>query len=181
MTWRGAPACITPPTVDVISLPCTSGIRPEWILFAVEKGFDGVFIAADGEECPYLPDCTSRAAEIFQRAQDLLAKRGYAPARVRMAAICSVCAGPFVEQIGDFAETEISADLAVVAVGLYPLTETFRKTLELNGDGTVKVDPETLQTSVPYVFAGGTWSRDLRPSPAPPGMGRGPPFSSTAS
>jgi len=52
-------------------------------------------------------------------------------------------------------ETEISADLAVVAVGLYPLTETFRESLELNGDGTVKVDPETLQTSVPYVFAGG--------------------------
>jgi len=94
-----------PPTVDVISLPCTSGIRPEWILFAVERGFDGVFIAADGEECPYLPDCTSRAAGIFQRAQDLLAKRGYAPERVRMAAICSVCAGPFVEQIADFTET----------------------------------------------------------------------------
>ncbi len=44
-----------PPTVTVISLPCTSGIRPSWVLYAIRQGFDGVFIAADGEECAYLP------------------------------------------------------------------------------------------------------------------------------
>lgn len=91
------------PGVVVISLPCTSGIRPAWILYAIEKGFDGVFIAADGEECAYLADCTERAARIFQEAQNLLRERGHAPERVRMAAICSVCAEPFASQMKDFA------------------------------------------------------------------------------
>ena len=46
------------PGVVVISLPCTSGIRPSWILHAIERGFDGVFIASDGDECAYLADCS---------------------------------------------------------------------------------------------------------------------------
>ncbi|MEW6274595.1 MAG: hydrogenase iron-sulfur subunit [Bacillota bacterium] len=91
------------PGALVISLPCTSGIRPAWILYAIERGFDGVFIAADGEECAYLADCTQRAARIFEQAQELLRERGYAPERVRMAAICSVCAEPFAGQMKDFA------------------------------------------------------------------------------
>ena len=84
------------PTVVVISLPCTSGIKPSWILYAIEQGFDGVFIAADGEECAYLPDCSERTAKIMADAQALLQERGYEPRRVKMAAICSVCADPFV-------------------------------------------------------------------------------------
>ncbi|HBV99435.1 MAG: glutamate synthase [Peptococcaceae bacterium BICA1-7] len=47
------------------------------------------------------------------------------------------------------------ADLVITAVGLSPSTGDFEKDLKLNGNGTFKVNPETLQTSVPYVFAGG--------------------------
>jgi F420-non-reducing hydrogenase iron-sulfur subunit len=35
-----------PSTVYTISVPCSSGIKPAWIMHAFEKGFDGVFIAA---------------------------------------------------------------------------------------------------------------------------------------
>lgn len=94
-----------PPGVMVISMPCTSGIKPGWILYAVQRGFDGVFIAADGEECAYLPDCAERAANISQQAQELLRKEGYEPQRLRMSAICSVCAEPFTNQIKEFAQT----------------------------------------------------------------------------
>jgi Coenzyme F420-reducing hydrogenase, delta subunit len=86
----------------VISLPCTSGIKPEWILYAIEKGFDGVFIASDGEECAYLPDCAGRSAQISHRAQEMLREKGFEPKRLRMSAICSVCAEPFTSQIKDF-------------------------------------------------------------------------------
>ena len=41
------------PSVMVISVPCSSGIRPNWVLHAIETGFDGVFIAADGTDCAY--------------------------------------------------------------------------------------------------------------------------------
>ena len=94
-----------PPSVVVISMPCTSGIKPDWILYALEKGFDGVFIAADGEECAYLSDCTERSSRIVARAQELLQEKGFEPQRLRMSAICSVCAEPFTNQIKEFSET----------------------------------------------------------------------------
>ena len=102
-----------PASVVTVSLPCTSGIRPSWIVHALEAGFDGVFIAADGEECPYLPDCTARSSRTVQRAQEMLGERGIDGRRIRMAAICSVCAEPFARQVSAFsaslAETEAAA------------------------------------------------------------------------
>jgi F420-non-reducing hydrogenase iron-sulfur subunit len=90
------------PTVMVISVPCTSGIKPSWIAYAIERGFDGVFIASDGEECAYLPDCSERSSKIMSDAQDLLREKGHDPKRIKMAAICSVCADPFVNYMSEF-------------------------------------------------------------------------------
>lgn len=93
------------PKVMVISLPCTSGIKPSWVLYAMEQGFDGVFIAADGEECAYLPDCAERTAGIMTAAQKLLEVHGFQPQRVRMAAVCSVCAEPFTNYMHEYSES----------------------------------------------------------------------------
>lgn len=93
-----------PATVSTIALPCSSAIRPGWIVHALERGFDGVFLATDGDECALLPDCNARSAAIAARAQEELRHRGYAPERVRMAAICSVCAEPFVKYMREFSE-----------------------------------------------------------------------------
>jgi F420-non-reducing hydrogenase iron-sulfur subunit len=97
------------PKVMVLSMPCTSGIKPSWILHAVQQGFDGVFIAADGEECAYLPDCSERTSKIVSDAQALLVQDGHEAKRVRMAAICSVCAEPFTNYMREF--STVLADL----------------------------------------------------------------------
>jgi F420-non-reducing hydrogenase iron-sulfur subunit len=93
-----------PSTVRVISLPCSSGIHPNWVLHALEAGFDGVFIAADGSDCAFLPDCTAKTANLAQKAQTLLKERGKDPRRLKMAAICSVCSEAFVSHIRQFGE-----------------------------------------------------------------------------
>jgi len=93
------------PNVTAISVPCTSGIKPSWIAYAVEQGFDGVFIAADGDECAYLSDCSERTAGIMTDAQALLIEKGIEPQRVRMAAICSVCAEPFTNYMHEYARS----------------------------------------------------------------------------
>jgi len=93
-----------PPAVKVISLPCSSGIRPNWVLHALESGFDGVFIAADGSDCAFLPDCTAKTASLAQKTQALLKERGKDPRRLKMAAICSVCSEAFVSHIHQFGE-----------------------------------------------------------------------------
>jgi F420-non-reducing hydrogenase iron-sulfur subunit len=90
------------PGVRVINLPCTSGIRPQWILHALDSGFDGVFVASDGDECAYLPDCGARSAKVVGDAQKTLRERGQDPNRVRMAAICSVCSEPFTKHVTQF-------------------------------------------------------------------------------
>ncbi len=91
-----------PTDVQVISVPCSSGINPSWILHALEAGFDGVFIAADGTDCAYLPNCTERTGKMVEKAQKLIQKHGYEPERLKMAAICSVCAESFVSYMKKF-------------------------------------------------------------------------------
>jgi coenzyme F420-reducing hydrogenase delta subunit len=90
------------PGVKVIGLPCTSGIRPSWILRALEVGFDGVFVASDGDECAYLPDCSHRSSRIVGQAQAAMRERGVDANRLRLAAICSVCSEPFTKHVQQF-------------------------------------------------------------------------------
>jgi F420-non-reducing hydrogenase iron-sulfur subunit len=91
-------------SVQVISLPCSSGIKPAWIVHALEKGYDGVFIAACGGDCAYLPDCTSRTSALLGKAQEMLRERDISPKRAKMAGICSVCADSFVSHMRKFEE-----------------------------------------------------------------------------
>jgi coenzyme F420-reducing hydrogenase delta subunit len=93
------------PKVMVISLPCTSGIKPGWVLYAMQQGFDGVFVAADGDECAYLSDCSERTSQIMADTQTLLQEDGFEPQRLRMAAICSVCAEPFTNYMHEFSKS----------------------------------------------------------------------------
>jgi coenzyme F420-reducing hydrogenase delta subunit len=90
------------PGVNVIGLPCTSGIRPSWILHALQTGFDGVFVASDGDECAYLPDCAERSSRIMSESQARLRELEIDPPRLRMAAICSVCSEPFTRHVQGF-------------------------------------------------------------------------------
>jgi len=92
------------PSVYVISLPCSSGVKPKWILHALEQGFDGVFIAADGHECSYSSRCADHTNTIVEVSQVLMKEKNINPRRIRMAALCSVCAEPFVNHMENFSK-----------------------------------------------------------------------------
>jgi len=91
-----------PPEVYVITVPCSSAVKPSWILRAFDKGYDGVFIAADGTDCPYSESCTERTSDLIKQTHNLMRDRGINPAKLKMAAICSVCAEPFVNHMNSF-------------------------------------------------------------------------------
>jgi F420-non-reducing hydrogenase iron-sulfur subunit len=99
-----------PTSVNVIPLPCSSGIKPSWIVHAIEKGYDGVFVAACGGDCAYLSDCTQRTSALLARAQEMLVERNISPKRLKMAGICSVCAESFVSHMRQFEEELKSYD-----------------------------------------------------------------------
>ena len=93
-----------PATVQTLAVPCSSGLKPSWLVHALESGFDGVFIASDGEECSYLNDCAERTSRIVTQAQAIMASRGILLQRLKMAAVCSVCAEPFAKYMREFSE-----------------------------------------------------------------------------
>ena len=93
-----------PPTVYTITVPCSSGIKSRWILHAYEKGFDGVFIAADGTDCVFGESCTENTGHSVGRTHEMMKEKSIEPARLKMAAICSVCSESFVKQIKSFNE-----------------------------------------------------------------------------
>ncbi len=91
-----------PPSVYTINVPCSSAVKPKWILRAFDKGFSGVFIAADGTDCPYGDSCSENTAKIISNTHELMRAQGIDPARLKMAAVCSVCAEAFVKHMKIF-------------------------------------------------------------------------------
>ena len=91
-----------PSSVYTIPVPCSSSVKPKWILYALEKGFDGVFIAADGTDCTYGETCPEKTAQVVSNTQQLMKQKGIEPARLKMAAICSVCSEAFVKHVKSF-------------------------------------------------------------------------------
>ena len=92
------------PSVVIINVPCSAGIKPRWVLRALTKGFDGVFIAADGTDCPFSPDCSEKTGKLVANAQEIIKKEGINPARLKMGAVCSVCAVPFSNHMKNFSK-----------------------------------------------------------------------------
>ena len=92
------------PRAYCISIPCSSAIKPRWILHALEQGFDGVFIAADGTDCPYGEECTTNTGNLVSRTHQLMKDKGILAKRLKMAAICSVCSEAFVKHIQTFSK-----------------------------------------------------------------------------
>jgi F420-non-reducing hydrogenase iron-sulfur subunit len=93
-----------PATVSTMNVPCSSGIKPSWLVHAFERGLDGVFIGSDGLECALLPDCSQRTSLIIEQAHELMKAKGFEPQRLKMAALCSVCAEPFVNYMREFSQ-----------------------------------------------------------------------------
>lgn len=88
--------------VRVLALPCSTAVRANWVVHAIQHGFDGVFIAACGGDCAFLSDCTPRTSHVISLAQAALKEAGLSPKRLKMSALCSVCAEPFVNHMANF-------------------------------------------------------------------------------
>lgn len=52
-------------------------------------------------------------------------------------------------------DREIEVDVVIQSIGLSPNTSEFKDEIALNENGAIKVNPQTLQTSRPNIFAGG--------------------------
>jgi coenzyme F420-reducing hydrogenase delta subunit len=92
-----------PSSTSIIRIPCSSMIRPDFIVYALQHGFEGVYIAADGPDCAYLGEqCVTKTAQRAERAQEMLKAIGIEAARIKITGICSVCGESFARSVKEF-------------------------------------------------------------------------------
>ncbi len=95
-----------PVNTYIIRIPCASMLRPELILHAFEKGFDGVFVASSGPDCPFLGEtCVGKTAKRIERAYEMMKERGIEPERLMMSGVCSTCVETIVDRLKELEET----------------------------------------------------------------------------
>jgi coenzyme F420-reducing hydrogenase delta subunit len=81
----------TPNTV-IVRIPCASMLRPDLILHAFQSGFDAVFVASSGPDCPFMgQECVSKTAKRIEKAYELLDEHGIDRNRLVVAGVCSTC------------------------------------------------------------------------------------------
>jgi coenzyme F420-reducing hydrogenase delta subunit len=71
---------------------------PEFYLNALRKGFDGIIVMYSGTDSPYKGE-SERTAEIINKTYSLMKERDLDTRRLRLAAICTVCVRPFLNEI----------------------------------------------------------------------------------
>ena len=71
---------------------------PEFYLNAFRKGVDGIIVMYSGTDSPYKGE-SERTAEIINKTYRMMKKRGLDTRRLRLAAICTVCVRPFLNEI----------------------------------------------------------------------------------
>ncbi|WP_202318495.1 hydrogenase iron-sulfur subunit [Archaeoglobus neptunius] len=95
-----------PVATYIVRIPCTSMLRPELIIYAFEKGFDGVFVASSGPDCPFLGEsCVGKTSQRIEKAYELMKGRGIEPERLLMSGVCSTCVETLVGKTKEFKET----------------------------------------------------------------------------
>jgi len=70
----------------------------EFYLSAFRKGFDAIIVMYSGTDSPYKGE-SERTAEIVNETYSLMKERGLDTRRLRLAAICTVCVRPFLNEI----------------------------------------------------------------------------------
>jgi coenzyme F420-reducing hydrogenase delta subunit len=75
----------------------------DFYFYCFEQGYDGILIMSCGEECPY-PGAYHRLAQRVDNLYKMMKERGLEIERLRLTAICTVCAQAYVKEIEGMAE-----------------------------------------------------------------------------
>lgn len=85
-----------------IRVPCPAMFPEEFYFFCFEQGFDGIIIMSCGAECPY-PGGYDRLAKRVDKLYKMMKKQDLEIERLRLTAICTVCAQSYIKEIGEMA------------------------------------------------------------------------------
>jgi coenzyme F420-reducing hydrogenase delta subunit len=75
----------------------------DFYFYCFEQGFDGIIIMSCGVECPY-PGAYDRLAKRVDELYTQMKQRNLEIDRLRLTAICTVCAQSYIKEIEGMAE-----------------------------------------------------------------------------
>lgn len=87
-----------PPNTYILPVMSSAIFTPKFYLDAFEKGFDAITVMYGGTDSPYKGE-SERTAEIINETYDKMRELNLDLRRLRLAAICTVCVRPFLEEI----------------------------------------------------------------------------------
>jgi F420-non-reducing hydrogenase iron-sulfur subunit len=86
------------PNTYILPVMTTAMFPAQFYLNAFERGIDGIIVMYSGTDSPYKGE-SERTAEIINQTYKLLKERDVDTRRLRLAAICTVCVRPFLNEI----------------------------------------------------------------------------------
>ncbi|MGQ9653579.1 MAG: hydrogenase iron-sulfur subunit [Thermodesulfobacteriota bacterium] len=87
-----------PPNTNILRVPSPVLFPEEFYYRCFERGIGGVIVMSCGEECPY-HGAYKKLASRVDRVYRGLKERGLDPRRIRLTAICTVCANAFLREV----------------------------------------------------------------------------------
>ncbi len=88
----------------VLNVPDPVMFPISFYLKAFDLGYDGIFIASCGTDSPFRKTYDKLSARIDELVKEMK-KLGIHYSRVKLTAICTVCADHFVKELKEFSET----------------------------------------------------------------------------
>jgi coenzyme F420-reducing hydrogenase delta subunit len=87
----------------IIRVPAPVIFSEDFYLRCFRKGINGIIIMTCGHECPY-EGAYERFAKRIDKVHTLMKEVGIEPKRLKMCAVCTVCARSFLKEINNMNE-----------------------------------------------------------------------------
>ena len=99
-----------PTNTFILPAMTTAIFTPQFYLDAFAKGIAGIIVMYSGTDSPYKGEA-DRTAELINQTYILMREQGLDPLRLRLAAICTVCSRPFLNEISNMNKVLEEIDL----------------------------------------------------------------------
>jgi F420-non-reducing hydrogenase iron-sulfur subunit len=87
-----------PPNTYILPVMSAAIFPPKFYIEAFDKGFDAITVMYSGTDSPYKGE-SEKTAEIINETYGVMKEMNLDPRRLRLAAICTVCVRPFLEEV----------------------------------------------------------------------------------
>jgi coenzyme F420-reducing hydrogenase delta subunit len=87
-----------PANTFILPVMSAAIFRESFYLQAFERGFDGIIVMYSGTDSPYKGE-SERTAVIVNKTYEMMKEREIDVRRLKLAAICTVCVRPFLNEV----------------------------------------------------------------------------------